>query len=77
MGSSILAIISGVFLLIAGILFATSKQALNTPPVGDGFGGKDTNNLAYGCLAPFVGIGFLVSSLICGIVAIVIAITGN
>jgi hypothetical protein len=44
-------LIVGVVLALFGLLMRmTATSALSQPPVHDGIGGKDTNNLATGCV---------------------------
>lgn len=75
--SGIVLILGVVFLLIAGSLWLMAKTALSTPPVHDGIGGKDTDNLMVGCLAPFVAMGCAACGVICLIVGGVVMLYGG
>jgi len=63
------------FLCVALCIGLISRNALTTPPVRDGIGGQDTNNLAMGCFGPFVALGFAAAGVICLIVGGIIGLT--
>lgn len=77
MTGEIAVILGVVFLIVAALIFSIGKMALSQKPVHDGIGGKDTNNLMVGCLAPLVAFGVAACGVVCLIVGGLVMLFGG
>ena len=77
MTGEIAVILGVVFLIVAALIFSIGRSALNNTPVHDGIGGKDTNNLMVGCLAPILAGGIAACGVVCLIVGGLVMLFGG
>lgn len=71
-------LIAGVAVLIlGGLSHLVSSHALRQPPVHDGIGGKDTDNLAKGCMGYFAALVLYFIGAILSMVGIAVWVLGG